>query len=48
MICPRSVVAGIYNRALHLDERRDALQAWSDHVLRLTGAPPAELEAAPA
>jgi integrase len=41
-------VAGIYNRALHLDERRDALQAWSDHVLRLTGAPPAEPEAAPA
>lgn len=31
-------VAGVYNRALHLDERREALQRWSDHVLELTGA----------
>jgi len=23
-------VAGVYNRALYLDERRNALQAWAD------------------
>lgn len=30
-------VAGIYNRALHLDERTEALRAWADYLLRLTG-----------
>lgn len=30
-------VAGIYNRAQHLDERRDALEAWSRHLLTLVG-----------
>lgn len=30
-------VAGIYNRALHLDERREALEAWSRHLLALVG-----------
>lgn len=29
-------VAGVYNRALHLDERRDAMEAWSQHLSRLT------------
>jgi hypothetical protein len=28
-------VAGVYNRALHLPERRAALTAWADHVSRL-------------
>ena len=28
-------VAGVYNRALYLDERRDALNAWNRMVLRL-------------
>lgn len=31
----RSGVAGTYNRALHLDERRAALDAWAAYVLRL-------------
>jgi integrase len=30
-------IAGIYNRAQHLDERRSALNAWADYVLRLVG-----------
>jgi hypothetical protein len=30
-------VAGIYNRAEHLDERRAALAAWADFVLRIVG-----------
>lgn len=30
-------VAGIYNRALHLDERREALEAWSRHLLAMVG-----------
>jgi len=28
-------VAGVYNRALHLDERRAALDAWADYLLRV-------------
>lgn len=36
----RSGVAGVYNRALYLDERRDALAAWAEHVLLVVeGAP---------
>ncbi|MEA1053920.1 hypothetical protein U5801_29520, partial [Lamprobacter modestohalophilus] len=31
-------VAGVYNRALHLDERRDALEAWSLHLMELVGS----------
>lgn len=31
-------VAGIYNKALYLDERRDALAAWGEHVARLINA----------
>lgn len=30
-------VAGVYNRALHLDERTAALDAWAHHVLQLAG-----------
>ena len=33
----KSGVAGIYNRALYLDERRDALEAWSRHLLDIVG-----------
>jgi integrase len=30
-------VAGVYNRALHLDERRAALDAWAGYLLRVVG-----------
>ena len=30
-------VAGIYNRALHLSERRRALDAWADYLMRHVG-----------
>ena len=33
----RSGVAGTYNRALYLDERRSALEAWADYLLGLVG-----------
>jgi integrase len=33
----RAGVAGVYNRALYLDERRAALDAWAGYVLRLVG-----------
>jgi integrase len=36
----RAGVAGTYNRALYLDDKRRALAAWADHVERLVG--PAE------
>ncbi len=32
----RAGVAGVYNRALYLDERRRALNAWALHVLELS------------
>lgn len=32
-------VAGVYNRALYLDERRSALEAWSNWLLMRTGQP---------
>jgi len=35
-------VAGVYNRALHLDERRAALDAWGDYLLRVVGETEAE------
>ena len=28
-------VAGVYNRALYLDERRKALTAWAEYVARI-------------
>jgi integrase len=31
-------VAGVYNKALYLDERRKALDAWGAHVAKLVGA----------
>ncbi|MBK1720358.1 tyrosine-type recombinase/integrase [Thiocystis violacea] len=34
----RAGVAGTYNRALYLDERRQALAAWSGYVLQIVGA----------
>lgn len=34
----RSGVAGVYNRAQYLTERRQALDAWADHVLALVAA----------
>jgi integrase len=33
----RAGVAGVYNRALYLDERRAALNAWADYVLQVVG-----------
>ena len=30
-------VAGVYNRALYLEDRRKALQAWNDYVNVLIG-----------
>ncbi len=30
-------VAGVYNKALYLNERREAMSAWSEFVARLTG-----------
>lgn len=33
----RAGVAGVYNRALYLDERRSALDAWAGYVLCLVG-----------
>jgi integrase len=38
----RAGVAGIYNRALYLDERRSALDAWGRYVLRTAGLPEPE------
>ena len=31
----RSGVAGVYNRALYLDERRCALDRWGEHILTI-------------
>jgi integrase len=31
----KKAVAGIYNKALYIDERRRALEAWAQHVLAL-------------
>jgi integrase len=31
----RSGVAGVYNRALYLEERRQPLDSWADHVVAL-------------
>jgi hypothetical protein len=28
-------VAGVYNRALYLSERRNALKLWAEHILTL-------------
>ena len=30
-------VAGVYNRALHLPERREALTAWANYLMTLVG-----------
>lgn len=34
----RSGVAGTYNRALYLDQRRDALERYANHIKGLTRA----------
>ena len=34
-------VAGVYNKALYLDERRRALARWGDHIIALAGGEPA-------
>jgi len=31
-------IVGVYNRALYLDHRRDALQSWEDHLQGLIGS----------
>jgi integrase len=36
----RAGVAGVYNRAIYLDERRAALDAWADYVLQVVGEVP--------
>lgn len=35
----KAAVAGVYNRALYLEDRKNALTPWQDwiHLLRLTG-----------
>ena len=33
----RAGVAGVYNRALYLDERRAALNAWAAHIMQVVG-----------
>jgi hypothetical protein len=33
----RAGVAGTYNRALYLDERKSALDAWAGYALRIVG-----------
>lgn len=38
----RAGVAGTYNRALYLDERRQALDAWAGYVRRICVADRAE------
>jgi integrase len=35
-------VAGVYNKALSLDERRRALTRWADHILGLASGEPAD------
>jgi integrase len=35
----RGGIAGVYNRALHMEERREALELWANHVTGLVGAP---------
>ena len=36
-------VAGVYNKALYLDERRRALERWGEHILRSCPARPRKL-----
>ena len=39
----KSGVAGIYNRAKHMAERRDVLNRWADFIQRLVTPPPLKL-----
>ncbi|MEO5338619.1 MAG: hypothetical protein H7841_17295 [Magnetospirillum sp. WYHS-4] len=32
-------VAGVYNKALYLNERRHALEAWANRVMEIVGEP---------
>ena len=34
-------VAGTYNKAIYLDERRDALERWGAHVMSIVSGKPA-------
>jgi integrase len=34
----KSGVAGVYNKALYLRERAEALRLWADHIMALVGA----------
>jgi hypothetical protein len=34
----KSGVAGVYNKALYLRERTEALRVWADHIMALVGA----------
>jgi integrase len=36
----QSGVAGVYNKAAYIDQRRRALERWADHILGLTGKKP--------
>ena len=42
----RGGVAGVYNKALYLAEKRAALDAWADYVLRTVNETPILLDAA--
>jgi hypothetical protein len=37
-------VSGVYNRALYLDQRRDALERYANHVKGLTRARLAQVQ----
>src|SRR5262249_11433330 len=43
---PSAVITKIYNRYAYLDEKREALEAWAQYVLKLTVGKPAAKAAA--
>ena len=38
----KSGVAGVYNKALYLEERRRALERWGTHIMELVTGKPAK------